>query len=68
MTTLSIPLNTELEEFVNHTAQNTGLAKTDIVRQALQHYRQEMAVQKVLLAATEPSLSGDLDELIHALD
>lgn len=68
MTTLSIPLGADLEDFVNQTTAETGLAKTDVVRQALRHYQKEMAVQKVLLAASEPSLSGDLDELMQTID
>jgi len=64
MTTLSIPLNTELAQFVERTTKETGLTKADIVRQALTLYAEEQAVRKVLLAQAEPTLDGDLDELL----
>ena len=63
MTTLSIPLTPELATFIAEETKNTGLTKSDIMRQALKLYAEEQAVRKVLLARAEPSLEGDLDEL-----
>jgi molybdenum cofactor biosynthesis enzyme MoaA len=44
--------------------KETGLTRSDIVRQALTLYAEEQAVRKVLLAQAEPTLSGDLDTLL----
>ena len=64
MTTLSIPLSPELAQFVEKTIKETGLTRADVVRQALILYAEEQAVRKVLLAKAEPTLTGDLDELL----
>jgi len=68
MPTLSVPLTPELAKFVEEATKSSGLTKADIMRQALTMYAEEQAVRKVLLAATEPSLSGDLTELMKQLD
>jgi Arc/MetJ-type ribon-helix-helix transcriptional regulator len=68
MSTLSIPLTPELEKFVEETTKQSGLTKSDVVRQALRFYAEEQAVRKVLLAAAEPSLDGDLSDLMKKID
>jgi metal-responsive CopG/Arc/MetJ family transcriptional regulator len=68
MTTLSIPLSPELAQFVETAIKETGQTRADVVRQALKLYAEEQAVRKVLLAQSEPTLSGDLDELANQLD
>jgi len=68
MSTLSVPLTPELEKFITDTVKSSGLTKSDIMRQALTLYAQEQAVQKVLLASHEPSLDGDLRDLLTQLD
>lgn len=68
MTTLSVPLTPELAKFVDDTVKSTGLTKSDIMRQALTFYAEEQAVRKVFLAAREPSLDGDLCDLMSQLD
>jgi molybdenum cofactor biosynthesis enzyme MoaA len=68
MTTLSIPLSPELALFVEKTIRETGLTRADVVRQALKLYAEEQAVRKILLASSEPTLSGDLDELLSHID
>jgi len=68
MTTLSVPLTPELAKFVEETTKRTGQTKADIMRQALSLYAEEQAVRKVLLAASEPSLDGDLRDLMSKLD
>ncbi len=68
MTTISVPLTPELATFINETVKGTGLTKSDIMRQALTLYAEEQAVRKVLLAASEPSLGGDLTDLMNRLD
>ncbi len=67
MTTLSVPLTPELAKFVEETTKSSGLTKSDIVRQALIMYAEEQAVRKVLLAESEPSLTGDLRELMKQI-
>lgn len=68
MTTLSVPLTPELAQFVEDTIKETGLTRADIMRQALKLYAEDQAVRKVLLAASEPSLDGDLRTLTEKLD
>lgn len=68
MATFSIPLSPELTEFIEQTAKETGLSRSDIVRQAVKLYSEEMAVRKVLAASKEPSLDGNLDDLLSELD
>lgn len=67
MTTLSIPLPPEMAKSVEEEAKNSGLAKADVVRAAIKLYLERQAVQKILHAMEEPSLSGDLDELAAKL-
>lgn len=67
MSTISIPLTPELEQFITETTTKTGLTKADVVRQALRHYAEAQAVERVLLAAAEPSLDGELADLVRQL-
>ena len=67
MTTLSVPLTPELAKFVEEATKSSGLTKSDIMRQALTLYAEEQAVRKVLLAQSEPSLEGDLRELVKKI-
>lgn len=68
MSTLSVPLTPELEKFVDEATKSSGLTKADIMRQALTLYAEEQAVRKVLLAASEPTLKGDLEELMDQIN
>ena len=68
MTTLSVPLTPELAKFVEEATKSSGLTKSDIMRQALTFYAEEQAVRKVLLAQHEPSLDGDLRDLMQQLN
>lgn len=68
MTTLSVPLTPELAKFIEEATKSSGLTKSDIMRQALTLYAEEQAVRKVLLAQSEPSLEGDLRDLMKQLD
>jgi len=64
MSTLSIPLSDSMTKAIEDLIKR-GIAsnKADAVRQAIQMYLEDQAVQAVLKASQEPSLSGDLDEL-----
>lgn len=68
MTTLSVPLTPELAKFIEEVTKQTGATKADIMRQALKLYADEMAVRKILLASSEPSLEGDLVDLMSKID
>lgn len=65
MTTLSVPLNKNLEEIVNSFVKK-GYApnKAEVMRKALIFLAEEEAVQDALRAEKEPTLRGDLRELI----
>ena len=64
MTTISVPLNEELLKSVKKLVQLGAAPNTaELVRQALQKYIEEKAVEAVLSASKEPSLEGDLEEL-----
>lgn len=64
MSTLSVPLNKNLEEIVNSFVKS-GYApnKAEVMRKALIFLAEEEAVQDVLRAEREPILRGDLREL-----
>lgn len=64
MTTLSVPLNKNLEEIVDSLVKK-GYApnKAEVMRKALIFLAEEEAVQDVLRAEREPVLRGDLREL-----
>ena len=64
MSTLSVPLTPNLEEFVNEQVK-TGRAsnKADVVRKALKLLEEEEAIMAVLKAEKEPILRGDLRKL-----
>lgn len=68
MTTISIPLDSELTKYIEDTARESGLSKADLVRQAIRLYAEDQAIQKVLRASAEPTISGDLDTLLEQLD
>ena len=68
MSTLSVPLTPELEKFVVEHAAASGLSKADIARQALQRYAEAEAVAEILRACAEPTLYGNLEDLMKQID
>lgn len=68
MSTLSVPLDAELMKFVEDIAKDSGLTRASVMRQALKKYAEEHAVQKVLRAMDEPTLKGNLDELLGQIN
>lgn len=69
MSTLSVPLTPQLEEFINSQVKSGRAAnKADLVRRALTAMSEEEAVQAVLAAQREiiegKGLTGDLRELM----
>ena len=65
MSTLSIPLSAELEGVVDGFVKSGyGANKADVVRKALKKLSEDQAVEAVLRAQMEPSLKGDLRDLM----
>ena len=65
MTTLSVPVSGETEEFIKRMVkEGKGSNKADVVRRALREYRENEALKTILQAESEPTLSGDLRELM----
>ncbi len=68
MSTLSVPLNSKLEEFVNNQVKSgRATNKADVVRRALTAFAEEEAVEAVLRAEREPVLKGDIRELMKKI-
>lgn len=72
MSTLSVPLPPNLDEFVRNQVKN-GLAanKADVVRKALKLLREEEAINEVLKAEKEVSegklLRGDIRKILKKI-
>jgi putative addiction module CopG family antidote len=68
MTTISVPMKPELEQYVEDLVrEGYGANKADVIRNAIKRLREEEAVQAVLRAEQEPTLSGDLQTLMNKL-
>jgi len=69
MSTLSVPLTPDLEEFINNMVKSGRAAnKADVVRRALREMEENAVIEKILKAQREPSLRGDLRELATQID
>ncbi|MDD4319052.1 MAG: ribbon-helix-helix domain-containing protein [Candidatus Peribacteraceae bacterium] len=68
MATVSVPLSDDLLRGIDDLIKQ-GLAanKTDAIRKAVKKYLEDQAVETVLRAEKEPTLYGDLDELVKKL-
>lgn len=65
MTTLSIPISGDLEKFIEDMVRDgKGANKADVVRRAIREYQENEIVERILKAEREPSLSGDLKDLM----
>lgn len=68
MTTISVPLPADLlsalEKFIRHSG---GRNKADVMRRALEKYLEDQAVEAVLQAQREPTLHGNLDDLLKKI-
>ncbi|MFA5799746.1 MAG: ribbon-helix-helix domain-containing protein [Candidatus Peribacteraceae bacterium] len=68
MTTVSVPLPDEImhqiEELI---ALGKASNKADLIRRAVQKYLEDQAVEAVLKARKEPTLTGNLDKLASRL-
>ena len=72
MSTLSVPLSSTLETFINDMVRR-GIApnKAEVVRQALLRYAEDQAVEAVLRSEQEARegkiLHGNLDDLMNQI-
>ena len=61
MTTLSVPISSELEIFINNMIKDGRAAnKADVVRKALRQLSEDELVEKIIRARREPTIRGDL--------
>lgn len=72
MTTLSVPISGELEQFINKMVkEGKGSNKADVVRRALREYEENRVIEDILKAQREitlgKGLKGDLRELIKKI-
>jgi Arc/MetJ-type ribon-helix-helix transcriptional regulator len=68
MSTLSVPLTDDMRSNIKMLVKQ-GVAPNEatVARKAIRHYLEDQAVEAVLRAQKEPSLSGDLDDLASQL-
>ncbi len=68
MTTLSVPLSAEHMKFIDQMVSDGNAAnKADVVRKALRLMEEEEAVARILRAQKEPTLRGDLRDLMKKM-
>ncbi len=68
MTTITIPLDSELNGFINEQVKLGRVSsKADLVRQAIIRFKEEKFIEEILLAKREAKegkiFKGDLDKL-----
>lgn len=68
MSTISVPLNSKLELSLDHLVKS-GVAsnRAAVMRKALERFTEEEAVSAVLRASQEPTLRGDLKDLMKKI-
>jgi Arc/MetJ-type ribon-helix-helix transcriptional regulator len=60
MTTLSAPISSDLEKFIEKMVlDGKGANKADVVRRALKKYEENEIIESILQAHREPTLRGD---------
>jgi len=68
MTTVSVPVNDEIHQKIKQLiALGVEPNYATFMRKAAQRYAEDLAVEMVLKAQSEPTLSGDLDDLAASL-
>jgi Arc/MetJ-type ribon-helix-helix transcriptional regulator len=72
MSTLSVPLTPELEDFINTMiTEKKADSKAEIVRRALYQYQEELLLQEILQGEHEIKnneiFSGDLQSLVEKI-
>ena len=68
MSLLSVPLTPKLEKMIDKMVED-GVApnKAELARKAIEKLAEQQAIQDVLDAEREPTLRGNLDELMKKL-
>ena len=67
MSTISVPLPVPLLRQLDRLTKETGASRAAVMRKALERYAEEQAINTVILAEREPTLHGDLDNLLAKL-
>jgi len=68
MSTISVPISGDQENFINSYIKNGKASnKADVVRKALTKFAEDEAVEAVLRAEQEPTIEGDLRDLLKKL-
>lgn len=66
MTTISVPINSEQEAFIKSLVESGSAASTaHAVRKAIDLLSEQEVVRRVLEAEREPTLRGDLRDLVE---
>ena len=66
--TISVPVSSEMEGQIKSLIdQGVAENKAALVRMAIEKYLEDQAVNAVLQAEKEPTLRGDLDELMKKI-
>lgn len=72
MTTISVPLTPELEKALDYMVKETGASRAGVMRKALEKYREEEAINHVIIAMNEAKegkvIRGDLEEILMKMD
>lgn len=68
MTTISVPLNPQVEQDLSELVEITGANRVAVIRKAIEMYREEEAIQDILQSQREISegkiIRGDLRKLL----
>ena len=69
MSTISVPLNAKLENMLDDLLKSGYFAdnKAGVIRKALERLSEEEAIQAILRAEQEPTLRGDLKDLMKKI-
>lgn len=66
MATISVPLSAEQEHRLDTlVSDGVGSNRADVMRQALERLAEEQAIRDVLEAEREPTLRGDIRDLLE---
>ncbi len=69
MATISVPLSADLMDTLDGlVSRGTGSTRVDVMRRALTRLAETEAVNAILQAEQEPTLRGDLHELLKKID
>jgi len=67
MTTVSVPLDANLANTLDELVLAYGSNRSAVMRKDLERLAEEEAVNTILRASEEPTLTGDLDNLLTSI-